>query len=168
MNLIVWLDHQRPLTKKYFFFQLASSENQVSDLESAKSKMSSESTGLNTQIEELEHKIGMLQKNNKSLDNQLNDMKQSYEDELRGKQDAQHKLQQALSELDQVNESLEEEQSAKSDLQNKLSRAVSEASQWRGKYESEGANRVEELEDAKYDQFFVFIIAQCLNCYFAT
>ena len=130
--------------------------------------MSSESTGLNTQIEELEHKIGMLQKNNKSLDNQLNDMKQSYEDELRGKQDAQHKLQQALSELEQVNESYEEEQSARNDLQNKLSRAVSEASQWRGKYESEGASRVEELEDAKYDWFIILNITQYLDCDFET
>ena len=111
--------------------------------------MSSESTSLNTQMEELEHKIGMLQKNNKSMDNALSEMKQSYEDELRAKQDAQHKLQQAASELEQLNEALDEEQSAKSDLQNKLSRAVSEASQWRNKYESEGASRVEELEDAK-------------------
>lgn len=112
--------------------------------------MSSESSNLNTQIEELEHKIGLLQKNNKSVENALNEMRQSYEDELRGKQDAQHKLQQALSELEQMGESLEEEQNARSDLQSKLSRAVSEASQWRGKYESEGASRVEELEDAKW------------------
>ena len=120
------------------------------DLESAKTKMSSESSGLNTQIEELEHKIGMLQKNNKALDNALNEAKQSSEDELRTKQEFQHKYQQAMSELEQMSENLEEEQNARSDLQSKLSRAVSEASQWRGKYETEGASRVEELEDAKY------------------
>ena len=134
----------------------------MSDLESVKSKISSESNNLNVQIEELEHKIGLLQKNNKSLDNALSEMKQSYEDELRGKQDAQHKLQQAVSEIEQLTESLDEEQNAKSDLQNKFSRAVSEASQWRGKYESEGASRVEELEDAKYAWFLVYIITQSL------
>ena len=111
--------------------------------------MSSESTNLNAQIEELEHQIGMLQKNNKTLDNNLNEMKQAYEDELRGKQDAQHKCQQALAEIEQLNENLEEEQNVRSALQSKLSKAASEAQQWRGKYETEGANRVEELEDAK-------------------
>lgn len=118
-------------------------------MESHKSRMSSETTHLNAQIEELEHQIGMLQKNNKGLDNSLNDMKQSYEDELRAKQDAQHKLSGALSELEQLHESYEEEQNARSELQNKFARAANEAAQWRGKYETEGANRVEELEDAK-------------------
>ena len=114
-----------------------------------KGRMTSESGNLGTQVEELEHKVGMMQKNNKTLDGQLNDMKSSYEDELRGKQDAQHKLQQALAELEQLQDSMEEEQNARSDLQNKFSRASSEAAQWRGKYETEGANKVEELEDSK-------------------
>ncbi len=108
-----------------------------------------ESNSQGTLIEELEHKVGLMQKNNKALENQLNDVKGAYEDEARAKQDVAHKLQQALSDLEQTQDSLEEEQNNRSDLQNKLSRATSEAAQWRGKYETEGASRVEELEDAK-------------------
>ena len=121
----------------------------VAELESAKSKLTSEGGTLGTQVEEAEHKIGLLQKNNKTLDAHLNEVKSELEDETRAKADAQHKLQQALAELEQMHEQLEDEQRVKAEVQAKLSKAASEASTWRNKYESEGASRVEELEEAK-------------------
>ena len=111
--------------------------------------MQTESGGLSAQLEEAEHRIGVLQKNNKGLDGQLNEMQQSYEDEQRAKSDAQHKLQKALQEIEQLQEQLDEEQRIKADMQSKLSKAAGEAVTWKNKYEAEGANRVDELEDAK-------------------
>ena len=130
-------------------FQLSATEQTVSELESSKGRMSVETTSQNNLIEELEHKLGLLQKNNKSLEAQLADLRSQLEDEMRSKSDALHKLQHANAEMEQLQDSLDEEQNARSDLQNKFSKAANEASQWRGKYETEGANRVEELEDAK-------------------
>lgn len=53
------------------------------------------------------------------------------------------------ADIDSVKESLEEEQESKADLQRQLSRALSEVQQWRSKYETEGASRVEELEEIR-------------------
>ena len=52
-------------------------------------------------------------------------------------------------EIDSLTEQLDESESAALDLKNKLSKASAEASTWKTKYEMEGANRIEELEDAK-------------------
>ena len=57
------------------------------------------------------------------------------------------------ADLDGVRETLEEEQESKAELQRLLSKANNEAQQWRSKYENEGANKAEELEEARY---FVF------------
>lgn len=51
--------------------------------------------------------------------------------------------------LDNLRESIEEEQEAKADFQRQLSKANAEAQLWRSKYESEGLARLEELEEAK-------------------
>ena len=54
------------------------------------------------------------------------------------------------ADIDGVRESLEEEQEGKAELQRLLSKANGEAQQWRSKYENEGANKAEELEEARY------------------
>lgn len=53
------------------------------------------------------------------------------------------------ADLDAAKEQIEEEQEGKADLQRQLSKANNEAQQWRSKYENEGANKAEELEEAK-------------------
>jgi myosin heavy chain 6/7 len=99
--------------------------------------------------EEVEHKLGIAQKNVKTLVSQLEEAKDFADGESRGKVDAQQKLKRALDELESLAEALEEEQAAKSALQQKFSKAAGEAQSWKTKYDMEGASRVEELEDAK-------------------
>jgi len=99
--------------------------------------------------EEVEHKLGIAQKNVKTLVSQLEEAKDFAEGESRGKVDAQQKLKRALDELESLAEALEEEQAAKAALQQKFSKAAAEAQSWKTKYDMEGASRVEELEDAK-------------------
>ena len=71
------------------------------------------------------------------------------EDEAKAKHDALNKFHHAQVEIDSLTEQLDESESAALDLKNKLSKASAEASTWKTKYEMEGANRIEELEDAK-------------------
>lgn len=52
-------------------------------------------------------------------------------------------------ECQQLREALEEEQDSKTELQRQISKANAEAQQWRARYEGEGINRAEELEDAR-------------------
>lgn len=59
------------------------------------------------------------------------------------------KLQDALAEIEALNEALDDEQAGKMDLQNKLSKLNSEFQTIKGKFDEEGQNKIEELEDAK-------------------
>ncbi|KIH42444.1 myosin tail [Ancylostoma duodenale] len=52
-------------------------------------------------------------------------------------------------ECEQLREALEEEQDTKTELQRLISKANAEAQQWRARFEGEGMNRAEELEEAK-------------------
>lgn len=53
------------------------------------------------------------------------------------------------SDLEAVREQLEMEQEGRSDCQRQLSKANAEVQQWRVKWESEGTARADELEEAK-------------------
>lgn len=54
-------------------------------------------------------------------------------------------------------ESIEEEQDSKAELQKQLVNAKSEAASWKNKFDSEATPRIEELEDAKYVAYAMFI-----------
>lgn len=54
-------------------------------------------------------------------------------------------------------ESIEEEQDSKAELQKQLVNAKSEAANWKNKFDSEATPRIEELEDAKYVKYSMFI-----------
>ena len=53
------------------------------------------------------------------------------------------------ADMDQLREQLEEEQEGRADVQRALMKAQAEIQQWRSKFEGEGVNRSEELEEAK-------------------
>ena len=65
------------------------------------------------------------------------------------RQKFQSEIRNLSADMDSIREAFEEEQESKSDLQRQLSRAKNELQQWKSKYESEGANRTDELEEAK-------------------
>lgn len=52
-------------------------------------------------------------------------------------------------ECQQLREIIEEEQDGKTELQRLLSKANAEAQQWRARYEGEGVNKTEELEETR-------------------
>merc|ERR1719312_1999690 len=128
--------------------QIAKLEEDVAEAMARPSGTVDEAT-LAAATEEIEHKLGIAQKNVKTLMSNLEEAKDFADAESRGKVDAQQKLKRALDELESLAEALEEEQAAKSALQQKFSKAAAEAQSWKTKYDMEGASRVEELEDAK-------------------
>ena len=62
-----------------------------------------------------------------------------------------HAVQSSRHDCSLLKEQLEEEQEAKAELQRALSKANNQMVQWRAKYETDAVLRIEELEDAKYD-----------------
>ena len=52
-------------------------------------------------------------------------------------------------ECQQLRDTLEEEQEAKTEMQRQISKANAEATAWRARFEGEGVNRSEEIEEAR-------------------
>lgn len=74
---------------------------------------------------------------------------QSYIEYWQARSSFSNNVKNLQAELDQIQELLEEEQEGKAELQRQLTKANAEAATWRNKYEIDGAQRVEELEDIK-------------------
>jgi len=128
---------------------------QISNLEGAVAEAAAKPSGtvdeatLAAATEEIEHKLGVAQKQSKAIQALLDETKDVAEAEAKGKHDAQNKLKQANSDLEGLQEQLDEESTQKAALASKLSKALADAAAWKNKYDVEGASRVDELEDAK-------------------
>ena len=61
--------------------RLATVESNLQDAEAKGHKSSADSSSLNKQLEEIEHKLGLSKKENKNLDSQLQEARQQAEDE---------------------------------------------------------------------------------------
>ena len=86
----------------------------------------------------------------------IEDYKRQLEEETKERQSLTHALQAARHDLDLLREQVEEEQDGKAELQRALSKANVEITSWRTKYESDAIQRMEELEEAKFDIFIIF------------
>uniref|UniRef100_A0A3P8V5S4 Myosin, heavy chain 6, cardiac muscle, alpha n=1 Tax=Cynoglossus semilaevis TaxID=244447 RepID=A0A3P8V5S4_CYNSE len=84
-----------------------------------------------------------------SYNQQVDDLRRQLEEEVKAKNALAHAVQSARHDCDLLREQLEEEQEAKAELQRALSKSNSEVSTWRTKYETDGIQRTEELEEAK-------------------
>ncbi|XP_003747771.1 myosin heavy chain, muscle [Galendromus occidentalis] len=130
-------------------FKLDESNRTVNDFDAAKKKLSLENGDLQRQLEEAESQVSQLSKLKASLATQAEEAKRTADDEARERAAIMGKYRNIEHDLDNIREALEEEQEAKADLQRQLSKSNAEAQLWRGKYESEGLARLEELEESK-------------------
>jgi len=119
----------------------------LADSEAKAAKAASEGSNVGKALEEAEHKIGLLTKDKKSLEQALDEARGEAEAESKAKHDSNLKFKAAQAEIEALNEQLEEESSAKAAMQMKLSKAMAEAG--KGGFGIEDSERVEELEDAK-------------------
>ncbi|CAJ0961850.1 unnamed protein product, partial [Mesorhabditis belari] len=131
--------------------QLRSDEQQRTnqELQSQKSRLHTENADLNRQLEDAESQLAQLNRIKSQLNTQLEELKRQLEQEARERQQAHVQASNYQLECQQLRESLEEEQDAKTELQRLISKANAEAQQWRARYEGEGMNRAEELEEAR-------------------
>merc|ERR1711962_670813 len=119
------------------------------DVEAKAAKAASDGSNTGKALEEAEHKIGLLTKDKKSLEQALDEVQGEAEAESKAKHDTNLKLKAAQSEIEALNEQLEEEASTKAAMQQKLSKALADAASGKGGFGIEDSERVEELEDAK-------------------
>ncbi|MEQ2279703.1 Myosin-6 [Ameca splendens] len=121
----------------------------VNDLTTQKAKLLTENGELGRQLEEKECLISQLTRGKNSYNQQVEDLRRQLEEEVKAKNALAHALQSARHDCDLLREQFEEEQEAKAELQRALSKSNTEVSAWRTKYETDGIQRTEELEEAK-------------------
>ncbi|KAF3703274.1 Myosin-6 Myosin heavy chain 6 Myosin heavy chain, cardiac muscle alpha isoform [Channa argus] len=121
----------------------------INELATQKAKLLTENGELGRQVEEKECLISQLTRGKNSYNQQVEDLRRQLEEEVKAKNALAHAVQSARHDCDLLREQFEEEQEAKAELQRALSKSNTEVSAWRTKYETDGIQRTEELEEAK-------------------
>uniref|UniRef100_A0A3P8Q332 Myosin, heavy chain 6, cardiac muscle, alpha n=1 Tax=Astatotilapia calliptera TaxID=8154 RepID=A0A3P8Q332_ASTCA len=121
----------------------------INDLTTQRAKLLTENGELGRQLEEKDCLISQLTRGKNSYNQQMEDLRRQLEEELKAKNALAHAVQSARHDCDLLREQFEEEQEAKAELQRALSKSNTEISTWRTKYETDGIQRTEELEEAK-------------------
>ncbi|CAL8392170.1 unnamed protein product [Gadus morhua 'NCC'] len=121
----------------------------INDFTTLRAKLLTENGELGRQLEEKECLVSQLTRGKLSYTQQLEDLRRQLEEEVKAKNALAHVVQSARHDCDLLREQFEEEQEAKAELQRALSKANIEVSTWRTKYETDGIQRTEELEEAK-------------------
>ncbi|XP_062407439.1 myosin-6 [Sardina pilchardus] len=121
----------------------------LNDFSVQRAKLLTENGELGRQMEEKESLISQLTRGKMSFTQQAEDLRRQLEEEVKAKNALAHAVQSARHDCDLLREQFEEEQEAKAELQRALSKANTEVATWRAKYETDGIQRTEELEEAK-------------------
>ncbi|KAK1795577.1 hypothetical protein P4O66_001071 [Electrophorus voltai] len=121
----------------------------LNDFSIQRAKLLTENGELGRQLEEKECLISQLTRGKSSYTQQLEDLRRQLEEEVKAKNALAHAVQSSRHDCDLLREQFEEEQEAKAELQRALSKANTEVATWRTKYETDGIQRTEELEEAK-------------------
>ncbi|XP_046877569.1 myosin-6 isoform X1 [Hypomesus transpacificus] len=124
-------------------------QRSLNDFSTQRAKLLTENGELGRQLEEKECLISQLTRGKSSNTQQLEDLRRQHEEEVKAKNALAHAVQSSRHDCDLLREQFEEEQEAKAELQRALSKANTEVSTWRAKYETDGIQRTEELEEAK-------------------
>ncbi|XP_041950931.1 myosin-6 [Alosa sapidissima] len=121
----------------------------LNDFSVQRAKLLTENGELGRQMEERESLISQLTRGKMSFTQQAEDLRRQLDEEVKAKNALAHAVQSARHDCDLLREQFEEEQEAKAELQRALSKANTEVATWRAKYETDGIQRTEELEEAK-------------------
>ncbi|XP_056283944.1 myosin-6 [Pseudoliparis swirei] len=121
----------------------------ASDLSAQRARLLAENGEFGRQLEEKESLVSQLTRGKNSYNQQVEDLRRQLEEEVKAKNALAHATQSARHDCDLLREQLEEEQEAKAELQRALAKSNTEVSAWRTKYETDGIQRTEELEEAK-------------------
>ncbi|XP_078392378.1 myosin-7-like [Cetorhinus maximus] len=129
--------------------KVAELQVELKDLRSHAMRTKSEQGDLSQQVEERDAIIAKFTRMKAALNQELEALKIQLDEESRVRIGLAHGLQDARNNCDVLRGQLEEEQEEKSTLQKSASKANAEALLWKTKYETEGTQRLGELEEAK-------------------
>eukprot|EP00095_Tigriopus_kingsejongensis_P006362 maker-scaffold42_size484952-snap-gene-2.10 protein:Tk06362 transcript:maker-scaffold42_size484952-snap-gene-2.10-mRNA-1 annotation:"myosin heavy chain isoform 3" len=121
----------------------------LNEADSTKKKLNVENQDLQRQIEDTENAIAQFSKQKISLTTQLEDTKRLADAEARDRSSLLSKFKSLNADLESIRERCEDESERKSDLLKGLSKALAEAQLWKSKYETEGLSRIEDLESGR-------------------
>ncbi|VDM62063.1 unnamed protein product [Angiostrongylus costaricensis] len=121
----------------------------IQELITSRGKLQSDNSELNRQLEDAESLVATLNRIKQQLQAQNEDARKQIEQETREKQSLQLQVSNYQLKCEQLHEALDEEQDLKTELQRLISKANAETQQWRARFEGEGMNRAEELEEAR-------------------
>merc|ERR1712088_1267312 len=118
----------------------------LGDFENNKRKIAAENADLLRQLQELENQANMLAKLKAQLQTQLDEARVVAAGEAQERAALLGKFKNLEHELDGVKEHLDEESGIKEDLLRQVAKANNESDMWRGKYETEGVAKAEDIE----------------------
>lgn len=121
----------------------------IVDITSHKSRLSQENIEYVKEIQDLKVSIESISFSKHQAITQLEDARRRLEDEDRRRSTLESNLHQVEIELDSLRVQLEEESEARLDLERQLVKVNGEAQQWHSKYDTEVANRAEEIEEIR-------------------
>ncbi|XP_044033499.1 myosin heavy chain, fast skeletal muscle-like isoform X2 [Siniperca chuatsi] len=121
----------------------------ITELNAQRARLQNENGEFSRLLEEKEAILSQMLRAKLAFTQQMEELKRQVEEETKAKNALAHALQSARHDCDLLREQFEEEQEAKAELQRAMSKANSEVAQWRTKYETDGIQRNDELEEAK-------------------
>merc|ERR1739848_365689 len=118
----------------------------LGDFENNKRKIAAENADLLKQVQELENQANMMSKLKVQLESQLSEARHVADNEAKERAALLGKFKNLEHELDGVKDHLDEESGIKEDLLRQVAKANNESDMWRGKYETEGVAKAEDIE----------------------
>ncbi|CAD5233385.1 unnamed protein product [Bursaphelenchus xylophilus] len=146
--------HAKQFEAQLVELRLKNEEQQrlIKDIGSAKSRLQSDNGELCRNVEELEAQITATTRLKAQYAAQAEEFKRLAAEETRQRQSLNILSKNLEHELDQIRDSLEEEIAGKSDLLRQLAREQGEIEQWRSRYESEGMVSADDADELRRKQ----------------
>ncbi|CAB01576.2 Myosin-3 [Caenorhabditis elegans] len=122
---------------------------QLQDFAALKNRLNNENSDLNRSLEEMDNQLNSLHRLKSTLQSQLDETRRNYDEESRERQALAATAKNLEHENTILREHLDEEAESKADLTRQISKLNAEIQQWKARFDSEGLNKLEEIEAAK-------------------
>ena len=127
-----------------------SSQRQINDLNSEKSRIQNANNDLQRQLEEAQEQANQLGRAKSSLAKQLEEAQANLEDESRQRSKLQSENRNLQADVDTLRDQLDQEQEVSADAQRAVKKAQDEAHMWKAKFDSgEGGVSGEAMDELK-------------------
>ncbi|XP_078086747.1 uncharacterized protein LOC144504862 [Mustelus asterias] len=129
--------------------KMAELQRELKDLRTHAMKAKSEQGDLSQQLEERDTLIAQFTRMKVALNQQIGELKNHLEEDSKLRVGLSHSLQESRNDCEVLRGQLEEQQEERSNLQKSACKANADALLWKTKYETEGIQKLGELEEAR-------------------